>query len=53
MTQKIWKLKVKPDEQKVFKLSKELGVSKAICALLVSREIDTFEKAKTFLNKNP
>lgn len=48
MTQKIWKLKVKPDEQKVFKLSKELGVSKAICALLVSREIDTFEKAKTF-----
>ncbi len=48
MTQKIWKLKAKPDEQKVFKLSKELGVSKVICALLVSREIDTFEKAKTF-----
>ena len=48
MTQKIWKLKVKPDEQKVYKLSKELGVSKAICELLVSREIDTFEKAKTF-----
>jgi len=48
MTQKIWKLKAKPNEQKVFKLSKELGVSKAICALLVSREIDTFEKAKTF-----
>ena len=48
MTQKIWKLKTKPDEQKVFKLSKELGVSKAICSLLVSREIDTFEKAKTF-----
>jgi len=48
MNQKIWKLKAKPNEQKVFKLSKELGVSKAICALLVSREIDTFEKAKTF-----
>ena len=48
MNQKIWKLKAKPNDQKVFKLSKELGVSKAICALLVSREIDTFEKAKTF-----
>ena len=48
MNQKIWKLKVKPDEKKVYKLSKELGVSKAICELLVSREIDTFEKAKTF-----
>ena len=48
MNQKIWKLKAKPNEQKIFKLSKELGVSKSICALLVSREIDTFEKAKTF-----
>lgn len=48
MTQKIWKLKAKPDEQKVFKLSKELDVSKAICSLLVSRGIDSFEKAKTF-----
>lgn len=48
MIQKIWKLKAKPDEQKVFKLSKELGVSKAICSLLVSRGIDSFEKAKTF-----
>jgi hypothetical protein len=48
MTQKIWKYKDKPGEQKVFSLSKELGVSKAICSLLVSREIDTFEKAKTF-----
>jgi len=48
MTQKIWKLKAKPNEQKVFKLSKELGVSKSICSLLISREIDTFEKAKTF-----
>lgn len=48
MTQKIWKLKARPDAQKVFKLSKELGVSKAICSLLVSRDVDTFEKAKTF-----
>ena len=48
MNHKIWKLKAKPDEQIVFKLSKELGVSKAICSLLVSRGIDTFEKAKTF-----
>lgn len=48
MTQKIWKLREKPDEQKVFKLRKELGVSKAICSLLVSRKIDDFEKAKTF-----
>jgi single-stranded-DNA-specific exonuclease len=48
MNHKIWKLKAKPDEQKVFKLSKELGISKAICSLLLSRDIDTFEKAKTF-----
>ena len=48
MTQKIWKYKDKPAEQKVFKLSKDLGISKAICSLLVSREIDTFDKAKTF-----
>ena len=48
MTQKIWKLRDKPDEQKVFKLRKELGISKAICSLLVSRKIDDFEKAKTF-----
>ena len=48
MSEKKWVLKAKPDSQKVFKLSKELGVSKAICSLLVSREIDTFEKAKTF-----
>mgnify|MGYP006137550591 CR=1 FL=1 len=48
MTQKTWKLRDKPDEQKVFKLRKELGISKAICSLLVSREIDNFEKAKTF-----
>ena len=48
MSEKIWKLKVKPDEKKVYDLSKELNISKAICALLVSREIDTFEKAKTF-----
>jgi len=48
MNHKIWKLKAKPDEQKVFKLGKELGISKAICSLLLSRGIDTFEKAKTF-----
>jgi len=48
MNHKIWKLKAGPDEQKVFKLSKELGISKAICSLLLSRGIDTFEKAKTF-----
>ena len=48
MNHKIWKLKGRPDEQIVFKLSKELGVSKAICSLLASRGIDTFEKAKTF-----
>jgi len=48
MNQKIWKFKTKANEQKVYKLSKELGVSKSICALLVNRDIDTFEKAKTF-----
>lgn len=48
MAKKRWKLKAKPNEQKVYSLHKELGVSKAICSLLVNRGIDTFEKAKTF-----
>ena len=48
MKQKIWKIKPSPDAQKVFVLKKSLGVSKKICALLIDRGIDTFEKAKTF-----
>ena len=48
MKHKIWKLKPSPDAQKVFELKKSLGVSKKICALLIDRGIDTFEKAKTF-----
>ena len=48
MKHKIWKLKPSPDAQKVFELKKSLGVSKKICALLLDRGIDTFEKAKTF-----
>ncbi len=48
MMHKIWKLKSSPDAQKVFALKKSLGVSKNICALLLDRGIDTFEKAKTF-----
>ena len=45
---KIWKLKPKEDAQKVFHLSKALGVSKVNCSLLVRRGIETFEHAKTF-----
>ena len=45
---KTWHIKDKPNSEKVFKLSKELGVSKTICSLLVSRGVDTFDKAKTF-----
>ena len=48
MKHKIWKLKPSPDDQKIFELNKSLGVSKKICALLLDRGIDTFEKAKTF-----
>ena len=48
MKHKIWKLKPSPDTQKIFELKKSLGVSKKICALLLDRGIDTFEKAKTF-----
>ena len=45
---KTWNLKEKANTQKVFHLSKTLGVSKSICALLVRRGIDTFDQAKTF-----
>ncbi len=45
---KTWKLKAKADAQKVFNLSKALGISKATCSLLVRRGINTFEQAKTF-----
>jgi len=48
MKHKIWKLKPSPDAQKIFELKTSLGVSKKICALLLDRGIDTFEKAKTF-----
>jgi len=48
MKHKIWKLKPSPDTQKTFELKKSLGVSKKICALLLDRGIDTFEKAKIF-----
>ena len=48
MKHKIWKLKPSPDAQKVFELKKSLGISKKICALLIDRGIDTFEKAKIF-----
>ena len=48
MKHKIWKIKPSPDAQKVFELKKSLGISKKICALLIDRGIDTFEKAKIF-----
>ena len=48
MNLKKWNKKDAPDQQKVYKLSKELSVSKVICSLLVQRGIDSFEKAKTF-----
>ena len=48
MKHKIWKIKPSPEAQKVLELKKSLGVSKNICALLLDRGVDTFEKAKTF-----
>lgn len=45
---KVWNLRSKADPQKVFKLSKSLGVSKTICTLLIRRGIATFDQAKTF-----
>lgn len=48
MNNKQWKYKPRPAEHKVYQLQKELKVSKAICSLLVSRGIDTYDKAKEF-----
>ena len=48
MREKIWKFKKKPDNRKVYELSQSLGISKAVCSLLVSRGIHTFAQAKTF-----
>ncbi|MDE0599109.1 MAG: DHH family phosphoesterase, partial [Dokdonia donghaensis] len=43
-----WTLKPKPEAQKVAKLAQELGVEAPIATLLIQRDIDTFEKAKSF-----
>lgn len=43
-----WNLQPKPIPAQVEALSKELGVSEAIAALLLQRDIDSFDKAKHF-----
>jgi single-stranded-DNA-specific exonuclease len=43
-----WTLKAKPEPTKVEKLAQELGVDLAIAALLLQRDIDTYDKAKSF-----
>lgn len=43
-----WTLQPKPIPAQVEALSKELGVSEAIAALLLQRDIDSFDKAKHF-----
>ena len=43
-----WTLKPIPDDDKIAKLSKTLGVPEIIARLLVQRGIETFEEAKDF-----
>ncbi len=43
-----WTLKPKPDPQKVAHLAQSLGVSEPISSLLIQRDVDTYEKAKSF-----
>ncbi len=43
-----WTLRPKPKPAQVEALSKQLGVSEAIAALLLQRDIDSFDKAKHF-----
>ncbi len=45
--QKRWKIK-SADTAKVKALSDSLGINPAICKILVQRNIDTFEKAKSY-----
>ena len=43
-----WKIKPKPDPQKVTELAKALNVEDYVAALLVQRGIETFDSAKDF-----
>ena len=43
-----WQLKSSPDQDKVIQLSKVLGVTHLIASLLIQRQVDSFEKAKSF-----
>ena len=43
-----WTLKPKPDSETVSHLAKALSIDEPVARLLVQREIDTYEKAKTF-----
>lgn len=46
--EKIWKLKEAADNEKVDRLSAELGIDKVLAGLLVSRGVTTFEEARQF-----
>ncbi|MFE7087688.1 single-stranded-DNA-specific exonuclease RecJ [Sphingobacterium spiritivorum] len=46
--QKRWVLKSKSEHNKVIKLSDELGISTVLSELLIAREIETFDQARTF-----
>lgn len=46
--QKRWVLKPKNDSKKVERLREELGVSETVAALLVNRNIENYEQAKSF-----
>jgi single-stranded-DNA-specific exonuclease len=45
--QKRWKI-LQADEQKITELQKALNVNRVICKMLVQRNIETFEEAKSF-----
>ncbi len=52
MINKTWILENKANEEKVAELTKTLNIAPVLCEILVSRGIDTFDKAKSFFRPN-
>ena len=51
--EKRWKIKEQANSEAINKLSSELnGLDETLTSILLQREIDTFEKAKSFFRPN-
>ena len=48
MPKKVWKIKPEPDEFKVKSLAESLNISETLAKLLVLRNINTYQQAKSF-----